>query len=85
MFYVNHRWLGGMLTNFQTIKRSIDRLNKLEAMKNEEIYNLLPKEGDSGIGEREKPAGENPGRDQEHGSTSGRHLCRGPQEGEELR
>ena len=35
MFYVNHRWLGGMMTNFQTIKRSIDRLNKLEAMKNE--------------------------------------------------
>jgi small subunit ribosomal protein S2 len=32
-----------MLTNFQTIKRSIDRLKKLEAMKNEEIYNLLPK------------------------------------------
>jgi small subunit ribosomal protein S2 len=32
-----------MLTNFQTIKRSIDRLNKLEAMKTEEIYNLLPK------------------------------------------
>lgn len=43
MFYVNQRWLGGMLTNFQTIKKSIDRLNKLEAMKNEEIYNLLPK------------------------------------------
>jgi small subunit ribosomal protein S2 len=43
MFYVNHRWLGGMLTNFLTIKRSIDRLNKLEAMKTEEIYNLLPK------------------------------------------
>jgi small subunit ribosomal protein S2 len=43
MFFVNQRWLGGMLTNFQTIKKSIDRLNKLEAMKNEEIYNLLPK------------------------------------------
>ena len=43
MFYVNQRWLGGMLTNFQTIKRSIDRLKKLEAMKNEEIYTLLPK------------------------------------------
>jgi small subunit ribosomal protein S2 len=43
MFYVNHRWLGGMLTNFQTIKRSIDRLNQLEAMKNQEIYTLLPK------------------------------------------
>ena len=43
MFFVNHRWLGGMMTNFQTIKRSIDRLKKLEAMKTEEIYNLLPK------------------------------------------
>src|SRR4030066_1674465 len=42
-FYVNNRWLGGMMTNFQTIKRSIDRLNQLEAMKHEEIYNLLPK------------------------------------------
>ena len=43
MFYVNHRWLGGMMTNFQTIRRSVDRLKKLEAMKTEEIYNLLPK------------------------------------------
>jgi len=43
MFYVNHRWLGGMLTNFQTIKRSVDRLKQLEAMKNDAIYNLLPK------------------------------------------
>jgi len=43
MFYVNQRWLGGMLTNFQTIRRSVDRLKKLEAMKTEEIYNLLPK------------------------------------------
>ncbi len=32
MFYVNNRWLGGMLTNFQTIKQSIDRLKKLEEM-----------------------------------------------------
>jgi small subunit ribosomal protein S2 len=32
MFYVNNRWLGGMLTNFQTIKASIDRLKKLEEM-----------------------------------------------------
>jgi small subunit ribosomal protein S2 len=43
MYYVNHRWLGGMLTNFQTVRRSIERLNKLDAMKNEEIYTLLPK------------------------------------------
>ena len=31
-FYVNNRWLGGMLTNFQTIKQSIERLKKLEEM-----------------------------------------------------
>ncbi|HLA51558.1 MAG TPA: 30S ribosomal protein S2, partial [Thermodesulfobacteriota bacterium] len=33
MFYVNQRWLGGMLTNFTTVKKGIDRLNSLEAMK----------------------------------------------------
>lgn len=43
MFYINHRWLGGMLTNYQTIKKSIDRLNRLEQMRNEEIFDLLPK------------------------------------------
>jgi len=32
MFYVTHRWMGGTLTNFQTIKRSIDRLKTLEQM-----------------------------------------------------
>ena len=32
MHFVNHRWLGGMLTNFTTIKQSIDRLKKIEAM-----------------------------------------------------
>jgi small subunit ribosomal protein S2 len=32
MFFVNHRWLGGMLTNFQTIKHSVDRMKNIEAM-----------------------------------------------------
>ncbi len=32
MFYVNQRWLGGMLTNFATVKQSIDRLKRLDAM-----------------------------------------------------
>ena len=32
MFYVNDRWLGGMLTNFSTVKQSIDRLKRLDAM-----------------------------------------------------
>ncbi len=43
MFYVNRRWLGGMLTNFQTVKKSIDQLVKLETMRDDDIYSLLPK------------------------------------------
>ncbi len=43
MFYVHNRWLGGMLTNFQTIKKSIDRLNYLNKIQNDETINLFPK------------------------------------------
>jgi small subunit ribosomal protein S2 len=43
MFYVHNRWLGGMLTNFQTIKQSIDRLNYLNNIINDESINLFPK------------------------------------------
>lgn len=43
MFYVNQRWLGGMLTNFQTIKRSLDRLHELTAMKADGSINKFPK------------------------------------------
>jgi len=43
MFYVNHRWLGGMLTNFMTIKKSIERLKKLEAFQQDGTYDRLPK------------------------------------------
>lgn len=42
-FYVNNRWLGGMLTNFSTIKGSIDRLKKIEAMAQDGTYELLTK------------------------------------------
>jgi small subunit ribosomal protein S2 len=42
-FYVNQRWLGGMLTNFLTVKKSIERLKKIEAMKEDGTMNLLPK------------------------------------------
>lgn len=42
-FYVNNRWLGGMLTNFSTVKRSIERLKKIEAMKEDGTYNVLTK------------------------------------------
>ncbi len=42
-FYVNQRWLGGMLTNFSTIKKSIEKLKKIETMKENGTYDLLPK------------------------------------------
>lgn len=43
MFYVNQRWLGGMLTNFQTIRRRIDRLHELEKMQENGTMEVLPK------------------------------------------
>ncbi|MCP3178064.1 MAG: 30S ribosomal protein S2 [Desulfuromonadales bacterium] len=42
-YFVNDRWLGGMLTNFSTIKGSIDRLKKIETMSTDGTYDLLPK------------------------------------------
>ncbi|MGL6106765.1 30S ribosomal protein S2 [Romboutsia sp.] len=43
MFYVNERWLGGMLTNHKTIQTRINKLRKLEKMENEGVFNVLPK------------------------------------------
>ncbi len=43
MPHVNHRWLGGMLTNFNTIKKSIDRLSSLDKMFEDESINAFPK------------------------------------------
>lgn len=43
MFYVDHRWLGGMLTNFQTIKRSVERLKNIESMQADGSINKFPK------------------------------------------
>jgi small subunit ribosomal protein S2 len=43
MYYVNQRWLGGTLTNFSTIKKSIDRLKELEQMEADNKFELLHK------------------------------------------
>lgn len=43
MFYINNRWLGGCLTNFKTIRKRIDRLNKLNQMEKVGEFDLLPK------------------------------------------
>ncbi len=42
-FFVNQRWLGGMLTNFSTIKKSIERLKKIETMKEDGTFDALTK------------------------------------------
>ncbi|NLL68185.1 MAG: 30S ribosomal protein S2 [Clostridiaceae bacterium] len=42
-YYVNNRWLGGMLTNFKTIRKSIDRLLELKKMESDGIFEVLPK------------------------------------------
>jgi small subunit ribosomal protein S2 len=43
MYYVHNRWLGGMLTNFQTVKKSVDRLNYLNTIENDGSISLFPK------------------------------------------
>ena len=43
MFYVNERWLGGMLTNQKTIQTRINKLRELERMENEGVFEVLPK------------------------------------------
>jgi small subunit ribosomal protein S2 len=43
MYYVTERWLGGMLTNFKTVKQSVARLHELDRMKNEGTYDILSK------------------------------------------
>ncbi len=42
-YYVNERWVGGLLTNFQTVRSSILKLEKLERMEAEGIFDILPK------------------------------------------
>lgn len=55
MPYVNQRWLGGMLTNYKTLKKSIDRLNSLDKMFEDETINAFPKKEIMGLKkEREK-------------------------------
>ncbi len=43
MYYVNERWLGGMLTNFKTIQSRIQRLKEIETMQEDGTFDVLPK------------------------------------------
>ena len=53
MHYITYRWLGGVLTNFSTIKIGMQRLNELEDMKQKGIFEALPKKEAAGL-EKEK-------------------------------
>jgi small subunit ribosomal protein S2 len=61
MFYVNQRWLGGTLTNFRTIKKNVERLKKIEKMKEDGTFDALPKKEVLGLekerGKMEKTLG----------------------------
>lgn len=55
MYYVNQRWLGGMLTNFQTIRKRVQRLRDLEQMETDGTFQVLPKKEVSKLlGEKQK-------------------------------
>jgi len=47
MFYVNNRWLGGLLTNWVTVQKSVKRLKDLDEMATDGRYELLPKKKSS--------------------------------------
>jgi small subunit ribosomal protein S2 len=48
-YYINYRWLGGMLTNWQTVKTRIERLKKLEQQEEDGLLEILPKKEASSI------------------------------------
>ena len=74
MFYVHNRWLGGMMTNFQTIRKSIERLNYLNTIHNDGSINLFPKKERLKLAkEREKLDG-NLGGIRSHGAVAGGDL-----------
>ena len=55
MYWVNERWLGGMLTNFTTIRKRVERLKELERMESDGTFDSLPKkEVQLLLGEKEK-------------------------------
>ena len=74
MYYVNNRWLGGMLTNFRTIRTRIARLNEIDAMEQRGDFDVLPKKEVIQPAGRAREAGEEPGRHPQHEGTAGRAV-----------
>jgi small subunit ribosomal protein S2 len=85
MFYINQRWLGGLLTNFSTIQRSLGRLRDIEAMATDGRYDTLLEEGDRRAREREAQAAEEPRRHSSDVAPARRDLRRRHAQGEDSR
>lgn len=73
-FFVNHRWLGGMLTNWKTVRQSIKRLKDLETQSQDGTFDKLTKK-EALMRTRELETGKQPGRYQRHGRSAGRSVC----------
>ena len=80
MYYVNERWLGGMLTNFKTIQGRIERLKKIEAMSQDGTFDVLPKKEVAKLNKEWEKLEKNLG-----GIKEMTHIPDRPQEGENLR
>ena len=70
MFFVNQRWLGGMLTNFKTMKQRIDRLKELDAMVEDGSDQPVSEKGNPGASTRARKTRKKPRRHQEDEQTS---------------
>ncbi len=75
-FYVNERWLGGMLTNFKTIQSRIARLKEIEAMEADGTFDVLPKKEVIELKKELAKLTEKPWRYQRNEETSGCNLHR---------
>lgn len=73
MPYVDHRWLGGMLTNYKTIRQSIKRLRDLETQSQDGTFDKLTKK-EALMRSRDLEARAQPGRHQGHGRPAGRSV-----------
>ncbi len=77
MFHVQNRWLGGTLTNFSTIRQSIERLRKLEEMENDpKIVDALTKKEMLGLKREKEKLEQSLGGIKGHAKASGCHLRR---------
>ena len=81
MPYVNHRWLGGMLTNFQTVYKRLQRMKELESIELTGTAAGLHQEGDPAAVAREGQADPHARRSARHAAHPGRGLDRRHQEG----